>query len=568
MCSAQISKTLLLQAYCGYRIETSPCRIGYYTSGEKTAKKFAKMRFNPMVRDVRSLTPLVSAAGRGKGTDIMLRQFVGGYLNISHAGSSSALASDPLDVVILDECDRMSQNVGGEGSPLDQAKARVKNSLFRKIIAVSSPTTPAASLINPLFMDGTREKWYVPCPHCGHFHELHYKNMKHKGEKGERIQARFICPHCGGEIFENHKMKMISAGKAVAENPNPKPGVRSGFINEFYSPWRSWDELINDLDRADTPEKLQVVHNTVFGYLWDAGQDAPPYEQIYDLREDYKIGTIPDKSIVMLTAFADYQLEGTGRLEVEVMGWNRRGESWSIQYDILPGESKWEQLDEYLIRTWEHPNGGTMTLRGLGIDSGAGTKEVYEWAKKHPRERVFVHKGHREFGAPALGAYKLHKYSSKEKNKLGSQRLYMIGVSTLKLELYAKLKLRPKGDGDEKRWPAGFIHHPQYAEEFFMQRVAEKLQIIYNKKGEKVYAFVKPPGVPNEALDTAVGNRAATLIIGMDKFSKEKWDELERQYGETPAPQKAAPVKTVQRKNIGYMHGRRSGGGRMFGDSD
>lgn len=567
MCSAQISKTLLMQAYCGYRIETSPCRIGYYTSTESTAKKFAKTRFNPMVRDVRSLTPLVSQAGRGKGTNIMFREFVGGYLNISHAGSSAALASDPLDVVILDECDRMNQNVGDEGSPLDQAKARVKNSLFRKIIAVSSPSTEATSLINPLFMDGTREKWHIPCPHCGHFHELHFKNMRHKNEKSERIPVHFVCPKCGGHITEKDKAKVIAAGKPVAENPNPKPGVRSGFINEFYSPWRTWEELVNDLERADTPEKLQVFYNTVLGYLWKNFGDAPPWEQIYDLREDYQIGTIPDKSIVALTAFVDYQLEDTGRLEVEVMGWNRRGESWSIQYDILAGESKWEQLDTYLSRTWQHPNGVAMSLRGLGIDSGAGTKDVYAWVKKHPRERVFATKGASNFGAPALGAYKNTDYWSRDKKKLGSQRVWIIGSSTLKIEFYTRLRLRPKGDDADRTWPPGFVHHPHYPEEFFHQRTAEKLRWQYSKNGTKKPVWEKGAGKANEALDTGVGNRAVFLICGFEKYSAEQWDELERQHAENAPPRQATGIaKPAMRKKSGSLFGGNRGGGRMFGD--
>jgi phage terminase large subunit GpA-like protein len=557
-----------MQAYCGFRIETSPCRIGYYTSTEKTAKKFAKTRFNPMVRDVRSLTPLVAPAGRGKGTDIMFRQFQGGYLNISHAGSASALASDPLDVVILDECDRMNQNVGDEGSPLDQAKARVKNSLFRKIISVSSPSTEATSVIHPLFMDGTREKWYVPCPHCAHFHELHLKNFKHKDDQGARIEAHFVCPECNGAILERDKMRIITDGKAVAENPNPKPGVRSGFINEFYSPWRTWEELANDFERANTPEKLQVFWNTVLGYLWKNKGDAPPAEQLHDLSEPYPLGTIPHPSIVLLTAFVDYQLQDTGRLEIEIVGWNRHGESWSIQYDVLPGESKWSQLDEYLTRTWEHPNGATMTLRGLGIDSGAGTEDVYKWAKKHPRERVFVTKGARAFGAPALGAYKETKYSSKEKNKLGSQRLYMVGVSVLKLEFYSRLRLRPKGEKNARVYPPGFVHHPEYPFEFFEQRTAERLIWTYSKNGVKRHEWLLPKGKANEALDTGVGNRAVSLIIGTDKYSPQKWDELERQYGETPAARTPEKIKPLfQRKVVGRTTGR-SGRGRMFGDSD
>lgn len=544
--------------------------MGFYTSTDLLARKFARTRFAPMVRDVPSLRALVPQSGRGKGTSMFYRPFPGGHLNISGAGSASALASDPLDVAILDEVDRMLQNVGDEGNPRDQAIARTKNSLFRKIVSVSSPADEATSVIAPLYRDGTQENWYIPCPHCGHFHKAHWDHVRYKDTKGNRIPARFVCPQCHKEILERERMAVIAAGKPVEENKNPKPGVRSGFVNELYSPWRTLDELVNDYERVkDKPEKLHVFWATVLGYLWKNKGDAPPWEQVYDLRESYPIGTIPHKSIVLLTAFVDYQLADGGRLELEIMGWNRHGEAWSIQYDVLPGADKWHRLSEYLQRTWQHPNGSPMSLRGLGIDSGAGTKDVYEWVKKHPRERVFATKGASNFGAPALGAFKLSDYYSRDKKKLGSQRVWMIGSSTLKLEIYSRLRLRPEGDKEEKIWPPGFIHHPEYPEEFFQQRTVETLRWVYGKNGMKKPVWEKPPGKPNEALDTAVGNRAVYLICGAERFSAAQWDELEKQYGETPsAPrQERKRPLPIRRHSAGGMFGG-GGGGRMFGDSD
>lgn len=498
---------------------------------------------------------------------MMFREFIGGFLNISHAGSSAALASDPLDVAILDEVDRMRRNVGDEGDPIKQAWARVKNSLFRKCIAVSSPSTEGYSIIDPLYKDGTQEKWYVPCPSCGHFHELVWDNMKFKNASGERVKAHFVCPSCGAKIHEKDKMKIITAGKAVGENPNPKPGVRSGFINELYSPWRTWDELANDYERAkDKPEELKVFWNTVLGYLWRNKGDAPPWEQIHDLAEPYDIGTIPDKSIVLLTAFVDYQLADGGRLEVEIMGWNRRHEAWSIQHDILAGDSKWDALSEYLSRTWEHPNGAAMSLRGLGIDSGAGTKDVYKWAKSHPRDRVFTTKGASNFGAPALGAFKQVSYYAREKKKIGDHRVWMLGVSTLKIEFYTLLRLRPKGDHDNRTYPAGFIHHPQYPEEFFQQRTAERLAWSYSKSGMKRPIWEKPAGVPNEALDLGVGNRGVFMIVGAERFSSEQWDQLERQYGETPPPSEKKDNTPLFKRQA--SKGNRRPGRNLFGGAD
>jgi phage terminase large subunit GpA-like protein len=44
----------------------------------------------------------------------------------------------------------------------------------------------------------------------------------------------------------------------------------------------------------DHPSRLQVFCNTVLAETWAGRGDAPDWQRLYDRREDYPIGTVPE----------------------------------------------------------------------------------------------------------------------------------------------------------------------------------------------------------------------------------------------------------------------------------
>lgn len=112
-------------------------------------------------------------------------------------------------------------------------------------------------------------------------------------------------------------------------------------------------------------------------------------------------------------------------------------------------------------------------------------------------------------------------------------RVWPVGVSTLKSELYGFLNLN--GAGDDGVYPPGFCFFPQYNEEYFKGLTSEQL-MKRNVNGKTVYRWVKTYE-RNEPLDCRNYSRAAATMIGIDRFKEQDWLNLEGQY---------APPKQVQ----------------------
>ena len=68
-----------------------------------------------------------------------------------------------------------------------------------------------------------------------------------------------------------------------------------------------------------------------------------------------------------------------------------------------------------------------------------------------------------------------------------------------------------------KAYPKGWYHFPEYSQEYFKQLTAEQLVKRSDKKGFAKYEWEKVRD-RNEALDLKVYNRAASIILGIDKL--------------------------------------------------
>jgi phage terminase large subunit GpA-like protein len=100
-------------------------------------------------------------------------------------------------------------------------------------------------------------------------------------------------------------------------------------------------------------------------------------------------------------------------------------------------------------------------------------------------------------------------------------RLWGVGSSVIKSELYARLRIEQPLPGENI--PRGYLHFPQYGEEYFRQLCAEKMIIKKDRKGFTKYEWVKERD-RNEALDLKVYNRALAAIIGIDRFRSSDWE--------------------------------------------
>ena len=189
------------------------------------------------------------------------------------------------------------------------------------------------------------------------------------------------------------------------------------------------------------------------------------------------------------------------RFEIEVVGWGEDKESWGIRYAVIYGDLKlkpvWEQLDEFLLQTFQRSDGAGLKIICTCVDSGGHfTNQVYRFCKARTARRVYAIKG--------KGGADVPYYNRPTTNNPVKCPLFTIGVDTGKSLLMDRLKVKLENDAEHA---PGYCHFPRekdrgYSENYFTGLTAEK-QVLTYKKGKAVYEWrIKDyQHKRNEALD-------------------------------------------------------------------
>lgn len=493
MASAQVGKTELLLNTLGYHIDFDPAPILLMQPTELLAKNFSKERIAPMLRDTPVLRKKVAdVKTRDGGNTTLQKSFPGGYVALVGANAPSGLASRPIRILLADEVDRFPVSAGTEGDPLSLAEKRTNNFYNSKKIFVSTPTVKNASRIESEFELSTQEHWNLPCPSCGEYQPLRWAQLIF-----EPVTHR--CKHCG--FTHNEYEWKEGAGKWIAENPGAQ--TRGFHLNELVSPWSPWKKIIQDFKESKKkgPEALKVWTNTALGETWEEEGDQLEEDELMARTEPYDVD-VPD-DVTVLTGAVDVQDD---RFEIEVVGWGKGRESWGIEYHRIYGDLKqqkiWNELDEFLSRTWEKDDGTKMSIACTCIDSGGHfTTEVYRFCSPREYRRVFAIKG--ESGKK--GEY-VPLLNGVTKRKRENVNLFRIGVDEGKAKVMSRLRIEDKGPG--------YCHFPKdkgYNAEYFKGLTAEKL--VLRKKEGIAYHVWKKVRDRNEPIDLRVYNTAALEIL-------------------------------------------------------
>ncbi|WP_158538696.1 phage terminase large subunit family protein [Chitinophaga skermanii] len=517
----QIGATEVGNNFIGYIVDCAPGPIMVVNPTVDMVKRNSKMRITPMIDASPSLAEKFKPSkAKDSSNTISQKDFIGGTLVLTGANSGVGLRSMPVRFLLLDEVDAYPNDVDGEGSPIILAEKRTSTYPNRKILIISTPTIEGRSLISNEFFLTDQRYYHVPCPVCGEFQKLVFAQLRWEGRDYENTY--YECAFCKGKIAERHKGNMLSKGKWIASKPELKDKRTVGYhINALYSPfgWKSWAEITEEWVNAQGDDaKMKAFFNTVLGETYKEITEAPEWEAIYNRAMEYLPNTLM-RSVAFLTAGIDVQSD---RVELEIVGWMPQGITQSVDYRVLVGDTTkkdvWNELDKILSETWSREDGAQLPLRLACIDSGYNTSTVYRWSKKHTFSRVIPIKG-----SDSLNAY----FSSpkiidtvKHGQKIGKQKVWHIGSSFIKSEIYANL--RQSVDTSTGEVPYGYCYMPQRETHYFKGLTAEVQEIVRNKKGYLSYVWVKR--YPrNEPLDCRVYARAAAAIIGCDRWSNERW---------------------------------------------
>lgn len=494
-----------------YYIDIIPTSQLMILPTETLAKRHHDKKLEPSLRAMPNLSEKIHT-GKTK-SDIgstFEKNYLGGSLSIGWAGSSANYRSLSCRVVVMDDVEGFPRDVGDEGDPMDLGKKRTDSfGMLRKIYINSTPGEIENSNIWPEFEDSDQRHYYMPCPHCFgmiHFEKDGFKFNYNKESYMLIGDVQYACSQCGVLIDEHYKTWMMAEENGAKWIPHNPGHIHAGFYAPAYlSPigFVSWNEIFREfllakmtMNRGDI-RKMKTWVNTRDAKVWEGEMETVNVDDLPGRREHYH--TEVPNGVLVLSAGVDTQ---NNRFEIEVVGYGRDDETWSIDYHIINGDPKEvetrKQLAAYLNRTFECEDGARMKIYAKGVDTGGHrTKAVYAFCKPRYSQRVYALKGSSTIGAPFI-----NKRAST--NNDGKVNLFMIGVNAGKDEIYANLEIKEPGPN--------YMHFPDYDmydEEYFKQLTAERKN--KKTKGWEKYRH------RNEAIDCRNYANAALQLADIDE---------------------------------------------------
>lgn len=560
MKSARVGWTKIINHAVAYHAHYDPCPIMVVQPTIGDAEGYSKDEIAPMIRDTPALEGLFPEPGkRDSGNTILHKQFPGGQLRLVGADSPRGFRRVSVRFLAFDEVDGYAPTAGEEGDQIKLGIVRTEYFWNRKILAGSTPTLDATSRIKRRFERGDMRYYFVPCPHCKSPQVLEWQNLK--WPKGEPDKAHFVCVHCREPIEYKWQRWMVDEADRlqregvpgfgwVATNPDPEPRHASFHIwaAYSYSPNATWAKLAAEwLASHKNVEERKTFQNTVLGLPYKGEGDAPDWKRLYDRRENYPIGIVPRGGLILFVG-VDVQKD---RIECDIVAYGRGLQTWSVAYRVFPGDtsvldganSPYRGLEELLNETFKHEDGADMRVRMLAIDTGYNTNTVYRWVHRQAVGRVIAIDG-RDSYSMIIGQPKAVEVNERGKRKSRAVKLWPVGISLVKSELYGWLKQEKPTVESGEDLPPGYCHFPEYGEEYFKQLTAEEI-VPRLVRGFRRYQWEKVYG-RNEVLDCRVYARAASALVGVDRWGEDQWAEIERELGIGLEQQKPAPPVVIK----------------------
>jgi len=489
--------------WIGYMIDNAPGPM-LFVSGDKTmAEAVIEVRVDRMIETAGLQNKIFAQAEKAHkkktGDTKSKKEFAGGFLLAVGPHSGSKLRVFSIRYLLFDEVDAYPQETRNEGDPISLAERRTDAfEQVRKILYISTALIDHMSRIKPLFRGGDQRYYFVPCKHCGHMQILKWDHIKYEvDERGILIwnSVHYECDKCGGHWKNGDKAEFLGLGEWRPTAESTEPNYRSYHLNALYSPagMRSWESICQQwLKAKNDPVLLRVFVNTVLGETWVDKGEAPRYERIMIRREDYEIGTCPGKAL-LVTVGADIHAD---RIEAEIVAWGKDKESWSIDYQVLYGDTS-EDEDE----VWNELRGllkneyAGHSVQMAFIDSGYNTPQTYSFCDRF-ESGVFPVMGDSRVGKRAK-LFMLRDISGYQVKRVD---LY---TDQLKQELYGYLEKGTPEPGQD--YPFGYCHFPiEYGEKYFRQLTAEERYKETTRTGAVRHVWHLKSGRRNEAHDCRI----------------------------------------------------------------
>jgi phage terminase large subunit GpA-like protein len=577
MFPAQSGKTFTANTTALYYIEAVPSEIIYATSDETMAMKWLEREIEPRAAQAGIIfkSEVENKKSRRTGSTAYSKSFPGGNIDIASARSPSQLAAATKRIIFGDEVDRWKIKLGEQGSTLNQLRARGQAwGMQQKVLWFSTPASEQESLIWPLYLQGTQEEYYVPCPYCGTLQLMDFEEDRGYGIvyeiKDNRLLKKsieLICENktCGRGIKEASKPRMLKEGEWQVQAQAEYDYMVSFHLNGLYSFQLSWyDMVIAYIESKDDSLKKQDFDQLKMGRPHRGSGIRPKAEKLLEHRGKYKSGEVPPG--VLYTAIGiDVQRgsqkdpDNPPRLEMQVLGIGAKHRTWSIDYKVFYGDTSvpfdgaWAELDKYAVETkltyTRLNDGAKFPARIVFVDSSDGDRmdAVYQFCQQW--QNTFPIKGQRSIQRSKKDAPdELFEGSAIQwrRSRQDELDIYIISTVLYKNRIYNSLKI-DRLPNDPQNY--GFVDFPRdYGEKYFDMLTAEE------KMADGSY---ESHGRRNEALDNFVYALCAGDVYLASEVERHRLNALNKGFpyriGSVKVKNKSELVKIDKRLVIDLM---------------
>ncbi|MFG0800796.1 terminase gpA endonuclease subunit [Leclercia sp. GLN_9] len=529
--SAQIAKTTLLNSALFYWMGTDSSNIGIAQSSLAELKQWKSAKIDKTIEQVPVLSELITDKNdKTKANNQQQTELKdGSFLYFMTLGSAKALRGKTLKRIILDEVSAIDQN-SPEGNPIRLSEQRATDFGQEAKILISSTPTFSGDAIDVEYQNSDQREYFVKCYHCQHEHTLKWENVKFDWKKnGKRSipdssTAKLHCPNCQEEITESQRIKMVSGGCWIAQNPEVTD-TAGFFINRLYSPNSTIQAIAKEFELAWYEYNYQTFYNTVLGLHYSDLQEELDDLALENLRDDtFDLSNIPD-SVLGIVVGCDQQLD---RLEAQVLGFNE-SELFVLGYRYfyspnceIKGAKAYNDLATFCNQKFKTVSGREVPVLKVAVDGGNGRamQTVHSFCQQYKKFEMI--KG----SSSTTGD--LFKRSTTD-----GRQFYMLNVHEGKTWVRSLLNNAVAGKTDA---PLTIRFAHDLPDDYFDQLTSENLE----RTGSGV-RWKQITGRRNEALDTLVYS-LCMMKLALSKLGGQPFKKL-REYRSTKR-QEIAPDNT------------------------
>lgn len=524
--SRRVGYTKCLLAAIGCLIEQKKRNIVTWQPTDGDAKDFVVDEVETMLRDVPVLGDLLrcEVGQKSKHNTLDKKVFTGATWDIKGGKSARNFRRMSKDVATYDELSAFDQDIDNEGSATELGDGRLDQAPFPKSIRGSTPKIKGACQIETA-VEASDMVFYrfVRCSHCGQLQRLEFANLRWENEDPKT--TCYICRENGCVLYYRDYPRMDAAGRWQTLDGNyyddkldrffnandeliEKPRRIGAKIWAVYSYLRPWSYLVDRWLAASKEAKngkittLKSVINTLLGETFEEQGERVDKDVLARRGRDYLAGgTIPD-GVLVVTSGADIQGGANARIELEYVGWGIEDESWSLGYEVIPGDAErpevWDNLDELLRRRFPRKDGVTLGVACAFIDSGYLAHEVYRFTGPRKKRNIWATKGVNTGQLVNKGTWQ------GDEKKKGRAILRTTNVDDAKTVIFNRLRIAEPGPG--------YCHFPDTYDEEYFERLTNEEKREKLKKGLPAgFEWVKIG--PNEPLDCRAYAMAAKEFL-------------------------------------------------------